>query len=94
MAISLDEVEKISKLARLEYADDEKPKLTKELSGILGYVDQLKSLSDKIPDLKEDPDGINLMRDDVAEPVADPAKFLSQAPAKEGDYLKVKSILE
>jgi aspartyl-tRNA(Asn)/glutamyl-tRNA(Gln) amidotransferase subunit C len=94
MAISLEEVEKIAKLAKLKFSDIEKQKLQHELSAILDYVDQLKNLDNKTLIIEDDPDAVNLMRDDIAEPVTNPAKFLEQAPAKEGDYLKVKSILE
>ena len=96
MAISLEEVDKIAKLAKLEFEPEAKQKLQHELSDILSYVDQLKELVDKIDVaiIEEDPDAINLMRDDVAEPVSDPIKYLNQAPAKEGDYLKVKNVLE
>lgn len=95
MSLTIEEVEKISKLARLNFSDEEKQKLTSELTGILNYVDQIKSIAQKSDAThKEDPDAINLMRDDVAEPTADPKLFLEQAPAKEGDFLKVKSILD
>ncbi len=94
MSLSIDEVEKISKLARLKFSDDEKQKLAHELNDILNYVDQFKDLEHKVVAGDEDPDSINLMRDDVADQIENPAKFLEQAPAREGSYLKVKSILE
>jgi aspartyl-tRNA(Asn)/glutamyl-tRNA(Gln) amidotransferase subunit C len=95
MAISLDEVDKIAKLAKLTFKDDEKQKLQHELSDILNYVDQLKDLKGKTAGLiADDPDSINLMRDDVAEQPEDPEIFLAQAPASEGNFVKVKSILE
>ena len=95
MALTIDEVEKISKLARLDFTAAEKQKLTHELTDILNYVDQIKNLTEKV-DLKlaEDPDAVGLMRDDVAMPVENPEKFLTQAPDREGNLVKVKSILE
>lgn len=96
MAISPDEVSRIAKLAKLEYSEEEKHKLTKELSDILNYVDQLKSVQDKADQgqLFDDPDAVNLMRDDVAEQVIPSGTFLAAAPDKEGDFFKVKSVLE
>jgi aspartyl-tRNA(Asn)/glutamyl-tRNA(Gln) amidotransferase subunit C len=95
MALSAEEVDKISKLAKLEFNDSEKQKFREDLSAILDYAGQLNDLSDKTVNIAaEDPDGVNLMRDDVAEPMPNPSLYLKQAPAKEGDYLKVKSILE
>ena len=95
MSISIEEVNRIAKLARLSFAEDEKQKLQQELSSILDYVDQLKKLEGKI-DVKifDDESAVNLMRDDVvemSEPVED---FLSQAPGREGNFIKVKSVLD
>lgn len=94
MAISLDEVNRIAKLARLEFEEAEKQKLQQELSAILDYVDQLKSVEGKIADSTVDPQSVNLMRDDIAVKPAAPEEFLSQAPGRESRFVKVKSILE
>jgi aspartyl-tRNA(Asn)/glutamyl-tRNA(Gln) amidotransferase subunit C len=94
MSISIEEVNRIAKLARLNFSDAEKQKLQKELSDILNYVDQLKEIEGKSLDLEVDESSLNLMRDDVAIPVDNPDEFLSQAPAREGKFLKVKSVLE
>ncbi len=95
MAISIEEVNRIAKLARLSFNDDQKQKLQQELSAILDYVDQLKQVQDKAPDqVSGDRDSINLMRPDVAEQALSPEEFLAQAPAREGNFIKVKSILD
>jgi aspartyl-tRNA(Asn)/glutamyl-tRNA(Gln) amidotransferase subunit C len=95
MSISLDEVSRIAKLARLKFTDEEKQKLQTELSAILAYMDQLKKIEGKgaLLDLTEE-DGLNLMRDDVAEVIIEPEEFLKQAPAREGGFIKVKSVME
>lgn len=95
MSISLDEVARIAKLARLKFTDDEKQKLQTELSAILAYVDQLKKIEGKAPTVEiTEEDGLNLMRDDVAEMTIEPEEFLKQAPARDGNFIKVKSVLE
>ncbi len=95
MALTPEEVEKISKLARLEFTAEEKQKLQHELTDILNYVDQIKSITEKNEiELANDPDAVNLMRDDVAVQNDNPEKFLEQAPGREGNFIKVKSILE
>ena len=93
MSISLEEVNRIAKLARLSFNDDQKQKLQQELSAILDYVDQLKQVQDKALD-EVSPESVNLMRPDVAEQVPNPEEFLAQAQAREGSYIKVKSILD
>ena len=93
MSISTDEVDKIAKLARLKFSDDEKQTLQKELSDILNYVDQLKELEDKSIESTPDFDSINMLRDDVV--VANnPEEFLLQAPDRDGNFFKVKSVLD
>jgi aspartyl-tRNA(Asn)/glutamyl-tRNA(Gln) amidotransferase subunit C len=95
MAISLDEVNRIASLARLSFNEDEKQKLQHELSAILDFVDQLKQVEGQAG-LSEatDPDAVNLMRNDVAEVTTPPEEFLKQSPSRQGDFVKVKSILE
>ena len=95
MSISIEEVNRIAKLARLNFSEAEKPKLQKELSDILNYVDQLKEVEDKSAELASvDPDSMNLTREDIAIKPVDPDEFLSQAPAREGKFVKVKSVLD
>ncbi len=94
MSISTEEVERIAKLARLSFNESEKQKLQQELSAILDYVDQLKEVEGKVVEEKPDPDAVNLMRNDVAEEITDPEEFLKQVPAREGRFIKVKSVLD
>ena len=94
MSLSIEEVDKISKLARINFSDSEKQKLQKELSDILNYVDQLKELEGKSNESDLDPDSLNLVREDVAINPNSPEEFLKQAPAREGNYIKVKSVLD
>lgn len=94
MSITLDEVNRIAKLVRLEFTPDEKQKLQQEMSAILDYVDQLKEIESQSLDLEVDPVSLNLVREDVVESPLHPEQFLSQAPSCEGKYLKVKSILD
>lgn len=95
MSISIEEVNRIAKLARLSFTDEEKQKLLPELSGILDFVGQLKTIESKVPlNLNEDPEAVNLMRDDIAETSTSPEEFLAQAPDRQGNFVKVKSILE
>ncbi len=44
MSVSLQEVERVAELASLELAEDEKPRMQRDLNAILEYVAQLNSL--------------------------------------------------
>jgi len=95
MSITTEEVARIAKLARLQFNDSETEKLQKELSSILEYVDQLGKVQGSLSELEsENPEAFNLMRNDVAEPGENPEEFLAQAPERQGNFIKVKSILE
>lgn len=94
MSIAPDEVDRIAKLSRLTFNDEEKVKLQGELSSILTYVDQLKEAGGLAEvSLGGNPDARNLMRNDVAEILTDPEEFLAQAPDRQGNFIKVKSVL-
>jgi len=94
MPISIDEVDRIAKLSRLTFNEQEKTKLQGELSSILTYVDQLKEVQGpKDLSLADNPEGLNLMRNDVVEVLESPEEFLAQAPQREGNFIKVKSVL-
>jgi Asp-tRNA(Asn)/Glu-tRNA(Gln) amidotransferase C subunit len=56
-------------------------------------VQQVNEISEASEE-KLDFESLNLMRDDVAEELTLPAALLSQAPDKEGNFIKVKSILD
>ena len=95
MKISKQEVEHVAKLARLELSEQEKEKLTDQLSSILTYVETLNSLDTKgvdptshILDLK------NVMRDDVSVSGLTQEQALANAPDKAAGHYKVPKIIE
>jgi aspartyl-tRNA(Asn)/glutamyl-tRNA(Gln) amidotransferase subunit C len=94
MKITKEETEKLAKLARLKFSEKEIEKMTLEMSGILNYVDQLKEVDEKISSALIDPDGINLTRNDVVDVTIQPEELLQSAPDREGNFYKVKSVLD
>lgn len=95
MKISKQEVEHVAKLARLELSEQEKERLTDQLSNILTYVETLNSLDTKgveptahVLDLK------NVMRDDVAAPSLPRERALANAPDQAAGHYKVPRIIE
>ncbi|MDO8424248.1 MAG: Asp-tRNA(Asn)/Glu-tRNA(Gln) amidotransferase subunit GatC [bacterium] len=85
----------LAKLARIEIGEDEAEKLSREFDAILGYVGEIKSVNRSLSDEKEEFPVRNVMREDGAghEPGLYTEKLLSQAPEREGGYIKVKKIL-
>jgi len=95
MKITKQEVEHVAKLARLELSEQEKEKLTDQLSNILTYVETLNGLDTKgveptahVLDLR------NVMRDDVAAPSLPRERALANAPDQAAGHYKVPKIIE
>ncbi|MBA3733546.1 Asp-tRNA(Asn)/Glu-tRNA(Gln) amidotransferase subunit GatC [Patescibacteria group bacterium] len=92
--ITKEEILKLALLSRIDISENEAESLTSQIDSILGYVGHIKELTgnvnDEIPTLR------NVMREDVV--TNSPSEFteiiLNEAPAREGNYLKVKKILE
>ncbi|MDD5738366.1 MAG: Asp-tRNA(Asn)/Glu-tRNA(Gln) amidotransferase subunit GatC [Candidatus Pacebacteria bacterium] len=94
--LSKEEVINIAKLARLELTNSEVEKMQKDLAGILDYIDQLNKV-DTSSVKAEEAEFIleNVLREDmpVSQPKETIEEMLSQAPAREGNHIKVKEIL-
>ena len=94
--LSKEEVKHIAKLARLQLSDEEIEKYQKELSLILDYIGKLKEVDIKgVEPTSHAIEMENITRKDRALPAKAEIreKLLEQIPEKEGDYLKVRSIL-
>jgi aspartyl-tRNA(Asn)/glutamyl-tRNA(Gln) amidotransferase subunit C len=91
--ITREEIEKLATLSRIQISDEEKESMSKDIESILEYVGQIKNISTSVD--RETPSLRNVMRDDVV--THESGEFtddlLSLAPAREGNYLKVKKIL-
>jgi aspartyl/glutamyl-tRNA(Asn/Gln) amidotransferase C subunit len=94
-----EKVLNLAKLARIDLEDGEAESLSREFDAILGYVGEIKNAGFKIQDSgfknKEEFSVRNVMREDLSphESGIYTEKILAQAPAREGNYLKVKKIL-
>ena len=95
MEITLKEVKQVAKLARLELSEDEKAIFARQLSAILSYMDQLKTL---------DTGGVeptatmlptdNVFRDDQVRPSLPQEAALANAPDQTDGFFRVPRILE
>ncbi|MCD6233126.1 Asp-tRNA(Asn)/Glu-tRNA(Gln) amidotransferase subunit GatC [bacterium] len=95
--ISQDEVQHIAKLARIALSSDEVKKMQKDLSQILDYFEMLKRADiSKVKGSNIVKVGENTWREDiVAEQSPGVIREIREAsPKKEGDYIKVKLVLE
>ena len=95
MDITQKEVEHVAKLARLELSEDEKGTFTRQLSAILTYMDQLKTLdtSDVEPTMTVLPTE-NVFRDDEVRPSLPQERALANATEQADGFFRVPRILE
>ncbi|MEK7227701.1 MAG: Asp-tRNA(Asn)/Glu-tRNA(Gln) amidotransferase subunit GatC [Patescibacteria group bacterium] len=92
-----EKVLNLAKLARIEMGDEEAEKLSHEFDAILDYVGEVKKISttnNQRPTTNNFPIR-NIMRadDNPHESGVYTEKILNEAPAREGNYFKVKKIL-
>jgi aspartyl-tRNA(Asn)/glutamyl-tRNA(Gln) amidotransferase subunit C len=94
MAVTMKEVEHIAGLARLEFNESEKQKLTHELNEILKYVEKLDELdTSNVEPLSHVIELSNVFRDDVVQPSISPEEALKNAPAKKETFFKVPKVI-
>ncbi len=95
MSLTLDEVRHVARLARLRLTDDEMEKMQQELSSILQYIDALQEVdvTDVLPTAQVT-DVVNVVRADEVRPSLPVDTALGAAPQRQGDYFKVKAVLE
>lgn len=94
--MEIKDIEKLAKLARIELTEEEKVKYLKDIGAILNYVDQIKGAVAQVGEEKKAGELRNVMRadDGVNESGINTKDIVAEFPRKEGDYLKVKKILE
>lgn len=92
-----EKVLSLAKLSRISLKDSEAEGLSHEFEAILKYVGEVKELKKAGPSLinKEDYALRNVLREDTEGHAsgAFTEALLNEAPAREGDYVKVKKIL-
>jgi aspartyl-tRNA(Asn)/glutamyl-tRNA(Gln) amidotransferase subunit C len=95
MKIMKQEVEHVARLARLDLSEQEKEKLTDQLSNILTYVEKLNELNTAgVEPTAHVLDINNVMRDDIPGESLSRERALANAPEKAAGHYKVPKIIE
>lgn len=93
--ISLEDVDHVARLARLELSAADKERMRSELDGILSYIDKLRALDTR--DVEPTSHAVpvtNVMRDDVERPSLAQEDMLANAPDRHRDMFRVPRIIE
>ena len=95
MALTLEEVRHVARLARLRLTDAELVEMQQQLSSILEHVDALQEVDvSDVPPTAQVTDVVNVVRPDEVRPSLPVEEALSGAPHREGDFFKVKPVFE
>lgn len=93
--MDIEQVRKVARLARLDLPDADLPVMAKQLTAILGYVDQLKELNTEGVEPMAHPLPIqNVFRPDELRPSLSVNEALQNAPSRSGDFFAVPAILD
>ena len=94
MAISRDEVEKVSLLGRLLLSDEELDKMTTQMGAILEYMDLLGEVAtDGVEPMAHALDVSDVFRRDEARPGLDRDEALANAPNRDDECYRVPAVL-
>ncbi len=94
--LSLEEVERIARLARLELTDDEKQLFARQLADILAYAEQVQSLDTSgVPATAHVHPDLRAERIDAPRPSLATSEALANAPdpAAEAGLFKVPRVI-
>ena len=95
MSVDVATVKRVARLARLAVTEDEAVRMTGELNGILGFVEQLSEVdvSGVEPMTSVIPMAMKMRRDEVTDgSMAD--RIVSNAPMTEQNFFEVPKVVE
>jgi glutamyl-tRNA(Gln) and/or aspartyl-tRNA(Asn) amidotransferase, C subunit len=93
--LSRSDVEHVAHLARLGLTDDELTRLEGQLNHIVDQYAILVELpTDDIPPTAQTIELENILREDIVRPSLSAAAALANAPARQGEFIVVPSILD
>jgi aspartyl-tRNA(Asn)/glutamyl-tRNA(Gln) amidotransferase subunit C len=95
MALTADQVRWVAHLARLELSDAELDPMTRQLSAIVDYVNQLQQVdTEGVEPLVHALEVHNVFRDDEPAPSLPVDAALANAPDRRGDFYGVPAVLD
>ena len=95
MSLSLSDVKKVAKLARLELGEEDLARMAEQLNKILGYVDQLNEVdTEGLEPLAHPLPLANVFRDDVPTGSLPVDAALQNSPHRLADFFGVPAVFD
>jgi aspartyl-tRNA(Asn)/glutamyl-tRNA(Gln) amidotransferase subunit C len=87
-------VDNLAHLARLQFNDNEKTEIKKDLQKMIAFVDKLNELdTSNVSPLLHMSDNVNMLRKDEVKGSVERNEALSNAPEKTDKYFKVPKVI-
>lgn len=94
MELTRADVEKVSLLSRLLLTEEEIDRMSRQLTNIVGYVEQLQAIpTDGVEPMAHAIDMHNVFADDVLEPSLPRELALANAPKHDEECFRVPAVL-
>lgn len=88
-------IEKLAHLSRLEFENESKEEIKKELTRILSFIEKLNELNtDNVEPLVYMTDEVNVLREDEVKQTITQEEALKNAPKRDSDYFRVPRVVE
>jgi len=95
MSIDRETVDHVALLARLALTEKEREQLRDQLSGILEHINLISEAdTSQVPATAHVLPLRNVMAEDQSRPSMDPNLLLENAPAREGNFIRVRAVLD
>ena len=95
MGVSIEEVRKIAKLAKLEFKNEEIERFTHQMNDIINYMQQLNEINtDNVAPLYHVIEPGNVTRDDKVEESFPKDEILKNAPSRNDEFIIVPRVIE
>ena len=93
--ITSEEVSHLALLCRIAMTEDDVELMRDQMSNILENIDVLNQVDTTgVEPTGHSVDLVSVMRDDTVAPSTDREEVLSNAPRREGDFIRVRAVLE
>ena len=95
MEVNNELIDKLAVLARLEFDNNSREAIKKDLQNILGFVEKINELKlDNVEPLIYITDEVNVLREDEVKQTISHEEAMKNVPVKDSDYIKVPKVLK
>lgn len=95
MPLTREQVQHIATLARVGLGEGDIERFSDQLSEILEYFERLRQVdTEGVPPTAHTLPLHNVMRDDIPAPAFEAEEIMANAPLREGEFFRVRAILD